>query len=341
MTQLELFAGIGGFGLAGHWAGIETVCQVEIDPFCQKVLAKNFPNAHRHSDIKTFDGTQWRGVDIISGGFPCQPYSTAGKRLGTEDERHLWPEMLRVIREAQPRYVVGENVGGLISWSDGLVFEQVCADLEAEGYEVQPFVLPACAVNAPHRRDRVWFVAHSGLPKSSGRIRSTQRQQYDGGRFAWGEPSSLGSIRHAADTTETNSECTAPSRTGRDGFTRSAFRDASNAARKQNGRVIIAGFQSNALPKDNWIDANSHSAGWPQFNPAAFTDRPGYGSGVCGKESWNEWTSEPPICRVDDGISNGLDKNRNARIKSLGNAIVPQVAYQIFKPIIETENLQQ
>ena len=100
-------------------------------------------------------------MDVISGGFPCQPYSTAGKRLGKEDERHLWPEMLRAIREVSPRWVVGENVRGLVNWNDGLVFDEVQADLEAEGYEVQPFLLPACAVNAPHRRDRIWFVAHA------------------------------------------------------------------------------------------------------------------------------------------------------------------------------------
>lgn len=162
MKQLELFAGIGGFGLAAAWAGIETVCQVEIDPFCQKVLEKHFPNAQRHSDIKTFDGNQYRGtVDIVSGGFPCQPYSNAGKRLGKEDDRHLWPEMFRVIREVRPRYVVGENVAGIISWNGGVVFDEVQTDLENEGYEVWAFVLPACAVDAPHRRDRVWFIAYT------------------------------------------------------------------------------------------------------------------------------------------------------------------------------------
>ena len=277
MTQLELFAGIGGFGLAGHWAGIETVCQVEIDPFCQKVLAKNFPNAKRYDDIKTFNGTQWRGVDIISGGFPCQPYSSAGKRLGTEDERHLWPEMLRVIREAQPRWVVGENVGGLISWSDGLVFEQVCADLEAEGYEVQPFVLPACAVNAPHRRDRVWFVA-----KNTNRFRRDSKQPKGESSFRQQRKSCAGvDVRFSA---------------------------TSNSTSKQNGRRVITKFQSDALP--------NHSR----------------------KPEWDTWTSESALCGVDDGISSRLDKHR---LKALGNAIVPQVAYQIFQTIVEYENLQK
>lgn len=162
MTQLELFAGIGGFGLAGEWAGIETVCQVEIDPFCQKVLAKNFPNAQRHDDIHTFDGTAWRGrVDIVSGGFPCQPYSHAGKRNGNNDDRALWPEMLRVIREVEPAWVVGENVAGLLSMDGGRVFDGIVSDLENAGYTVEAFVIPACAVGAPHRRDRVWIVANA------------------------------------------------------------------------------------------------------------------------------------------------------------------------------------
>lgn len=158
----SLFSGIGGFDLAAEWMGWENVFQVEIDPFCQKVLEKNFPNVTKYGDIKEFNGTKYRGaVDIISGGFPCQPFSSAGKRKGNKDDRHLWPEMLRVIGEVQPSYIVGENVYGLLNWSKGLVFEQVCADLENEGYQVQPVILPACAVDAPHRRDRIWFVAYS------------------------------------------------------------------------------------------------------------------------------------------------------------------------------------
>lgn len=163
MKHGSLFSGIGGFDLAAQWMGWTNVFQVEIDPFCQRVLEKNFPNTKRYGDIKEFDGTKYRGaIDVLSGGFPCQPFSTAGKRKGTKDDRYLWPEMLRVIREVQPSYVLGENVYGLVNWSGGLVFEQVCSDLENEGYQVQPVILPACAVNAPHRRDRVWFIAYAG-----------------------------------------------------------------------------------------------------------------------------------------------------------------------------------
>lgn len=133
----------------------------EINPFCRKVLAYHFPNAKQYEDVKAVDFTIYRGhVDVLTGGFPCQPFSLAGKRRGTEDNRYLWGEMLRAIKEIEPRWVVGENVLGIVSWSDGMVFEQVQSDLEDAGYEVQPYIIPACAVNAPHRRERVWFVAH-------------------------------------------------------------------------------------------------------------------------------------------------------------------------------------
>ena len=162
MKHLGLFQGIGGFSLAARWMGWETKAWCEWNPFGQQVLTHHFPNAEGFGDITKTDFTPYANrIDILTGGFPCQPFSLAGKRKGKEDERHLWPEMLRAIGEIQPRWVVGENVFGLINWSGGLVFHEVQADLEAHGYEVFPYVLPACAVNAPHRRDRVWFVAHA------------------------------------------------------------------------------------------------------------------------------------------------------------------------------------
>jgi DNA (cytosine-5)-methyltransferase 1 len=162
MRHGSLFSGIGGFDLASEKMGWENVFHCEWNDFGQKVLKYYWPNAISYGDITQTDFTIHRGnIDILTGGFPCQPFSMAGKRKGTEDDRHLWPEMLRAIREIQPRWVVGENVFGLINWDGGLVFDQVQADLEAEGYEVQPYVLPACGVNAPHKRERIWFVAHS------------------------------------------------------------------------------------------------------------------------------------------------------------------------------------
>lgn len=161
MTHGSSFSGIGGFDLAAEWVGWQNLFNCEIDPFCQTVLKHHFPDEEQFTDIRTADFARYKGwIDVFTGGFPCQPFSTAGQQKGTEDDRYLWPEMLGVIRVVRPRWVVGENVYGIVSWSDGLVFEQVCADLEAEGYEVQPYVLPACGVGAPHQRYRTWFVAH-------------------------------------------------------------------------------------------------------------------------------------------------------------------------------------
>lgn len=157
MRHLDLFSGIGGFALAARWAGIETVAFCEIDDFACKVLNKNFPGVPVHRDIRELDGSLYAGIDIITGGYPCQPFSLAGARKGTGDDRHLWPEMFRIIRDAGPQYVVAENVIGHIS----LGFDAVCDDLEGEGYEVWAFIIPACAKDAPHKRDRVWIVADS------------------------------------------------------------------------------------------------------------------------------------------------------------------------------------
>ena len=174
MKVISLFSGIGGFEIAAQQMGWTPVVSCEIEEFPRKVLNYYWPNAYHHKDVKTLTyetinnevskrfGTDWRkdGV-ILTGGFPCQPYSAAGKREGKNDERHLWPEMFRLIQEISPDWIVGENVLGLVNWSGGLVFEEVCVDLETQGYEVQPYILPAVSKNAPHRRDRVWFVAHS------------------------------------------------------------------------------------------------------------------------------------------------------------------------------------
>ena len=177
MTHGSLFSGIGGFDLAAEWMGWQNIFHCEIGEFPRKILKYHFPNSICYEDIKKTDFTKHRGeIDIISGGFPCQPYSNAGKRRGKEDDRHLWPEMCRVIREIQPRFVVGENVAGLLSWNNGMVFHEIITDLENEGYETQAFLIPACATNAPHRRDRIWFVAHAN------NARTNERMQFDGER---------------------------------------------------------------------------------------------------------------------------------------------------------------
>jgi len=154
LKHLDLFSGIGGFALAAQWAGIETVAFCEIDDFACKVLNKNFPGVPVHRDIRELDGSLYAGIDLITGGYPCQPFSTAGKRRGADDPRHLWPEMFRVIQQARPAWVVCENVAGHISMG----LDAVLSDMESIGYAGQAVVIPACAKDAPHERKRVWII---------------------------------------------------------------------------------------------------------------------------------------------------------------------------------------
>lgn len=169
MTHGSLFSGIGGFDLAAEWMGWENVFHCEWNEFGQRVLKYYWPKSISYADITKTDFSIHRGtIDILTGGFPCQPYSLAGKRKGKEDERHLWPEMLRAIREIQPSWIVGENVYGIVNWNGGLVFNEVQAEMEAQGYEVQSFILPACGVNAQHKRERVWFIAFNSTGNANG-----------------------------------------------------------------------------------------------------------------------------------------------------------------------------
>ena len=179
LKLLDLFSGIGGFSLGMEATKqIRTIGFVEKDKFCQKVLRKNFKNVPIEEDIRNVKGSNYT-ADIISGGFPCQPFSVAGKRKGTEDDRYLWDEMLRVITEVKPRWVVGENVQGLININKGLVLRQVQTDLEAQGFQVQCFIIPASGIGAWHQRNRVWIVANSD------KFRCTQHNETKKEKFEW------------------------------------------------------------------------------------------------------------------------------------------------------------
>jgi len=172
-THLDLFSGIGGFALAAQWAGFETIGFSEIDPYASQILKKHWPTIPNHGDIHTVPVVR---CDLITGGFPCQPFSLAGKRRGKADDRHLWPAMRDVIGRCKPTWVLGENVPGII----GMELDQMLADLESFGYRVQSFIVPACAVDAPHRRDRVWIVAHTSSNRSeAGASDSTGREERD------------------------------------------------------------------------------------------------------------------------------------------------------------------
>lgn len=178
MNVLDLFSGIGGFSYGLESVGMRTAAFCEIDPFARAVLRRHWPRTPIHEDIRALDGRMFVGaVDLVCGGYPCQPFSVAGLQRGEADPRHLWPEMHRIIREIRPRWVVAENVAGHIR----LGFDAVADALENEGFSVWPFVVPACAVGAPHRRDRVWIVAHADRERQQGRFRQLQADQ-NGGR---------------------------------------------------------------------------------------------------------------------------------------------------------------
>lgn len=325
----SLFSGIGGFDLAAEWMGWENVFHCEINPFCQKVLKYYWPNAKSYEDIKQADFSVYRGkINILTGGFPCQPYSLAGKRKGTEDERHLWPEMLRAIREIQPRWIVGENVFGIVNWSDGLVFEEVQANLEAEGYKVQPFILPACAVDAPHRRDRTWFVAHKDSNKQEyGREGSPRSKE------GYSVPASRNWVFN--DIASNSNLC----RNNNSQKSKRSFWQQQNTFKSRRGRQL----QVDGLGSKQLI-ANSHSG---RQSSKEYRKKK---SGLFAKESipanWKNFPTQSPICSGNDGISSRLvgitvPKHRNESIKGYGNAIVPQVVLQIFKAIEEYENKHQ
>jgi len=295
MKHGSFFNGVGGFQLAAEWIGWENVMSCEINKLLNQVTKYYWPECKQHEDIRDTDFTIYRNkIDIITGGFPCQPYSLAGKRKGKEDDRHLWPEMLRGIREIQPAYVVGENVFGLINWSGGLVFDEVQADLEAQGYEVFPFVLPACAIGAPHRRDRIWFVAHA--------IGRTARPSGTSGR--------------TDDTITTDTE--------------GSSIEGQLQQRQRKGE--LGGCNSEVPTNSNGIGLRGESNGFGKSRFLGETNTP---------NDWQNFPTQSPICGGDDGLPSQLDgitfsKWRQESIKAYGNAIVPQVALEIFKAINKT-----
>ncbi|MBC7486073.1 MAG: DNA (cytosine-5-)-methyltransferase [Cytophagaceae bacterium] len=279
MKHISLFSGIGGFDLASEWMGWENIASCEIADFPNKILEYYWPKAKHHRNIYDTDFTIYRGkCDILTGGFPCQPFSVAGKRKGTEDDRHLWPEMLRAIREIQPLWIVGENVLGIVNWSKGLVFEQVQIDLEDEGYKVQTFVLPACGVGASHRRYRTWFIAYSESKQSP--------------RKTFSEPIGEKQREFGGMGIKTNDEFDT---------------DTNGIGSQRPRRAQESCYSEQSREREEY---------------RAFND------------GQREFIS--PICRGYDGLSKELYQES---LKGLGNSIVPQLVYPIFKSIEQYEIL--
>jgi DNA (cytosine-5)-methyltransferase 1 len=291
MRHGSLFSGIGGFDLAAEWMGWENVFHCEWMEFPRKVLEYHFPNADSLIDICKTDFKKYANkIDILTGGFPCQPFSMAGKRKGTDDERYLWGEMLRAVQEIKPQFVIAENVFGITNIDGGMVFEQVCLDLENQGYEVQPFIIPAAAKNAPHRRDRCWFIAQNTM--FSGCLHGESEQE-------------------RAEVWQQRNTCT-----------RSSERihlSEGNATNTNTARLHKQYFSAKSIKERSCCRSFNETRHFTRF------------------------PVESPICSGDDGISLKLDgitfsNWRTQSIKAYGNAIVPQVAYEIFKQIQPTAN---
>ena len=307
ITHYDLFAGIGGFSLAleevFNEAKINHIfCEWEYFP--SAVLKKHWPNGKFYGDIAdlvtdtertglykpekpggsqngkeerrfpqherldiasagvrgsfNYNSQGHETLTILTGGFPCQPFSHAGRRKGTADDRYQWPNMFRVIQNVKPDWVIAENVRGLVTWNDGMVLEQVCVDLESEGYEVQPFIIPACAVNAPHRRDRVWIIAHTEDKRNRAGFREIQGE------------------------------------------------DGEVSERNNNSKPCYPDWRRD----------------WRKVAIATCNAR-----------------MDDGFSRKVDGVSYSFAKWRNGSIKAYGNAIVPQVAMEIFRAIKRTTNV--
>lgn len=324
LKLLDLFSGIGGFSLGlERTGGFETVAFCEYDEKAQKVLKKHWPNVPIYKDVRTldYDGT----VDIITGGYPCQPFSVAGKRKGAEDDRHLWPAMFSLIKKHRPTWVIGENVAGHINMG----LDSVLTDLESEGYGTRAFVIPACAVNAPHRRDRLWIVGHSEHDGSSSCGNIGQFQ----GEPEWTQ-TTIFEFEGASEPT-TSMENTRHRRGG------SSERESvgRNGKRKHETEV---GSSSAAT-----ITRSSETHGIMANSDSLYGARGGVSIGISqrheldsrceqerGEDSRNRghWAFEPNVGRVAHGIPNRVD-----RLKQLGNAVVPQIPEILGNAILKIE----
>jgi len=360
LKLLDLFSGIGGFSLGLESTGqFETIAFVEKDEFCQKVLKKNFNNIPIESEVRNVKGDRY-AADIITGGFPCQPFSVAGKRKGTDDDRYLWDETIRVIRECKPRWFIGENVEGIINIQEGVVLRQVCDDLEKEGFKVQCLVIPASGIGAWHQRKRVWIIAHSNsnrdrheITRSNGEEKEIQREHRKENSSTW---KSIGADTH--DVPNTNARLSVRENEevqARRNTSTTSGEDVPNSDSIRHRRWSSEGCTNERwsfLPREqeggemgsetqrcDGDDANTNSEGSQGHGVSTHmeTKQRQVSSKNSIEEQQTWWEAQSSLCRTPDGISYELDKDRANRIKSLGNSIVPLIARELGLAIIKAE----
>ena len=356
LKVLDLFSGIGGFSLGLEKTGaFKTVAFCEIDKYCTLLLQKHWKGVKVYGDVRTLTKKQFEEdkiefPDVVTGGFPCQPFSVAGKQKGTNDDRHLWPEMFRVIQEFKPTFVIGENVKNIINIQDGVVFETVCADLESEGYEVQTYNIPAAGIGAPHKRERVWIVAYSisndkkqTIQRSDGeesRISKEYRKNDDTSRVTSG----ASGVRSSRDEYVENSRRTLRQRSqfGTENENEIREEDANQSERSSETRKTVMANSNTRFSNRSReeIQTGGNSIDTSSENVSNSNDERSQGHRIeyelsesKGQEqiSWpRRWEFEPNVGRVANGVS-----GRVHRLKALGNSIVPQIAEEIGKAIIE------
>jgi DNA (cytosine-5)-methyltransferase 1 len=375
LKLLDLFSGIGGFSLGMEATNrIKTIAFVEKDKFCQKVLNKNFKNIPIEEDIRNVKGSNYT-ADIVSGGFPCQPFSVAGKRRGKDDDRYLWDETIRVVAETKPKWFVGENVEGIINISNGTVLQQIQQDLEKEGFQVQCLVIPASGVGAWHQRKRVWIIGcnvsnsnsnrnTNEIERSNGEKEKVQREHRQKDSSTWKF------IRtNSNDVPNTNSGnveagCKRQRRICQES---EGERSSSNAANirqtlSNSKSMRYGGGSGKECGNQGWNFQQSKQKGSKirsetqgcSSQTLSNTDSKGLqGCSLPTKlereqrqvitkrdtekqQTW--WETQSSLCGVPNGISYELDKDRTNRIKALGNSIVPLIAYEIGKAIISAED---
>ena len=370
MTHASLFPGIGGAEIAATWMGWENAFHCEINPFGRKVLEYWYPNSISYEDITRTDFTRWRGkIDVLTAGFPCQPFSLAGQRKGADDDRYLWPQVVRAVHEIRPAWVVGENVAGIltmvqpgeevevgseaslfgegdtkrVSLRQEFVIETVCRDLEREGYSVRPFVIPACAVGAPHRRDRVWIVARRSASYSDhNRQRGRTNQQV--------------TVAGCEGKIDNSTCCQNGTVADPDEHRHTSCRPCEGAERSGRGHIPQQEEWGNTSQRSDRFPGLPRDATYTQrirrYESELYDGKPEktqqeecgeqqFVGTDCPQNKWRNFPTQSPVCNGDDGLSLGLagitfPKWRAESIKALGNAMCPQVVYEIFRAIEET-----
>ena len=393
-THASLFSGIGGAEIAASWMGWTNVFHCEIQEFPRRVLEYWYPNSKSYEDITKTDFTEWRGkIDVLTAGFPCQPFSLAGQRRGADDDRYLWPETLRAIREIQPTWFVGENVAGLVTmvqpgedialgrtddiFDENYIYrkeqrftlDEICEGFEREGYAVQPFVIPACAVGAPHRRDRIWIVANRSDAGSETLQCGGKNGVHSAGLAA---DTDINRQRKRTNEQEFIAECKSTSDNSYGGENGSVADTVCAGRQKYHAasepvKTLLADRQGDTERPASHPNGDGHTPRQTRVGtegsqrPAGYAEGEGLErserNGVRWKQPrladaglpsdrWADFPTQSPVCSGHDGVSLGLagitfPRWRAEAVKALGNAMVPQVVYEIFRAIEQVENEKQ